>query len=436
MKHDTNTIRKLFDAASPDAEQIARMEREILHHAQPKPSRRLRFMPIAAAALLMAIGITAVSAAPAIIRHFFPGVGIVAVQEGDAPLYMMLSDDSDTARLDCLYGYWQDGTAEVYFKSNIRYEEKELDTDCELQHIGATSTPSGMIQTYRLSVDATAKEAAEGIEFDGGLLKFDRMPAEYHPYTVEDTGLRLTMIPLTEDLTTFAMSAEYLDGRGEVELCSGTAYEGIAKPTMHLIDENGVTYPMVRYQNSEIFTVKQTPAAPIVGFRSDALTFRRAFYTDDLGTPVTVNIPYDGEAETVNLGFTFPDGVTVGKVIAVGRNNAVITDKDYSADYPMGSLTIITEASEQDGIRYWYDLNYSEDYQAYLDDYLVVETRSPYDTSPLNPMSPRMHLGRTNTNDGVRKTQHYVSDGSGTVELVADHYYGEAPGEWSIDFTK
>jgi len=434
MKNDYD-IRRLFETLSPDSREIDRIERAVLKREKPHTVRRLRPVPVAALLIMLLIVTAAAASAPSVIRYFFPGVGIVEVPEGEdtPPLYMILDSEADTGLFDLLYGYWYGDTVEVYFRSPVRYEERE--TAGELLQIGVKVTPEGYIQTYRLTFsDVTHEEAAAGIDFDGKLLRFNRMPAEYCPYIVEDTGLRLTMIPLTEDLTVFAMAVEYLDGRGGLELLASRPFSNLAAdPTMYLIDEKGTAYPMIRYYNSQIFTVQEIPSAPVAGFRSDMLAFRRDFGTDTPGTSVIIPLPGEGDAANVNIPFTFPDGVTMGKITAVGCNNGIEYEEN-SRNFPMGSLTVVTEAAEQNGIRYWYHLHYGESYHKFLEQYLVYESRSSYDMSPLDSMAPRILLGRTVAGNGMIKTEHYVPDGKKTVELIADSYAAEAPGSWNIEF--
>ena len=62
MKNNSD-LQKIFEVLSPDREEIDRMEKRILSRAKPETARRLRFMPVLAAALIMVLGLTAAAAA-------------------------------------------------------------------------------------------------------------------------------------------------------------------------------------------------------------------------------------------------------------------------------------------------------------------------------------------------------------------------------------
>lgn len=128
MKNEKDTIRALFEDITLSDEEITRMEQQILHPAEKtrKYRRKLRLGPLAAAILVMVLSLTAISAAPAIRKYFFPGVGVVEVtgEEEAAPLYMMLDTaEHPVGNYELLAGYWHNGTAKAWIRSQTRYEE-------------------------------------------------------------------------------------------------------------------------------------------------------------------------------------------------------------------------------------------------------------------------------------------------------------------------
>ena len=249
---------------------------------------------------------------------------------------------------------------------------------------------------------------------------------------MEQSGLQLTLIPLTEDFTTFAAEIAYLDGRDKIELLTKTHYiHQNDKPAMYLADEQGNLYPLKKYHDSEIFTIDETPSAPIVGFRADYLVISRDFSDDDMATVLSVPLPAEGESTVPDMDFTFPDGVTKGRIHAVGYNNSIMEEHviDRESEFPLGSLSVIT-----DGIRYWFEVTYTEEYYKFLEEFTVMEVKSPYALSQ-SPLAPKTRLSMMGLTNMIHRTEHYVSDGSDTVELMAYWYHGIAPGDWNIDFT-
>ena len=83
MKNEKDTFRALFEEISLDGEDAARMEQQILKAAElpRKNVRRTRPGMLAAAVLVLTLCLTAISAAPAVRKHFFPGVGVVEVTD-------------------------------------------------------------------------------------------------------------------------------------------------------------------------------------------------------------------------------------------------------------------------------------------------------------------------------------------------------------------
>ena len=455
MKNEHEMIRGLFDACLPDNEQITRMEQKICcaHEEQKKTGSlgKLRLLPILAAALVMTVGISAIASAPAIKRYFFPGVGVVEVDGAVdvPPLYMLADQDCDVgADFSCLYGYWYDNTAEVWITSQTRYEEIQADilfgdTDgaVELMYVSNMDGDVTKLQsTYRIIYsDVPWEDAAQGLPLGEYSVPFTRMAAEYRTYSIEDKGLRLELIPLTDDLTTFAAGISYLDGRGDIYLNQRSHYL-YQNPydAMALVDAAGNTYPLKKMEDINIFSVRETPHAEIVGFRADYLTFVRDFSAEGESVTVALPLPADGEAMDVGVEFVFPDGVTRGRVRSVGYNTTLTEDLqiDRTQDFGGGYYAVVTDAVEQNGVQYWTELFYTDAYYAYLEEYLVEEIRSPYDRDDdNNPMRPMHMISLMGLENAVQHVEHYIPDGKDTVTMKANHYSAIAYGNWDIDFT-
>lgn len=224
-------MKQLFDTLSPDQDQLNKMKANIRERAVPRRNARLHLTPIIAAILILTASITAVSASPALRQWFFPGIGVVDV-EGDAaePLYMILDNTSgDNTRYTTAYGFWLEGTVQFWIKSTVRYDEMDAhkllpypNAELSLIEVTQAAGDNTMLGMYQIKIpNITSEQAAEGILFDGKTVKFSGMPAQYRQYTTEQCGMRLTLIPLTEDLTTFAIELEYADGRGSVTPVGG-----------------------------------------------------------------------------------------------------------------------------------------------------------------------------------------------------------------------
>ncbi|MBQ8640800.1 MAG: hypothetical protein IJ480_01160 [Clostridia bacterium] len=438
-------IRALFDTLSPDGEQKERMMGKILCGERKKTGRHLPMKPILAAAMVLVLSIGVMAVSPTLRQYFFPGLGLVTTDETQ-PLYLMLDPASDGGEYSCLYGYWLDGTAQFWIETEQDYKAQTAEDllkgrngEVFLESVHWDSLSDRQTGTYRVTVpELTASEAEDGVDFAGGRVRFLGMPALYHPYVKEENGLRLTLIPLAEDLTAFAADLCYLDGRDNgMTLHTRYTYDspvdGQYISAMMLRDENGNTYPLVRIGQSSIYTLENKPDAPVTAFVSEMLEF--SVYADDPadGTTVSVPVPEDGEMLETDLTFTFPDGVTEGKILAVGHSNPVYGTIS-EADFPMGYLTVVTDASEQDGIRYWYHPVYGEAYDSFLQPYLVTEVRSPEEVDPMEPMVPRLQIGRVEREYKLQSTQHYISDEKDTVELWIDGYRAAVPGDWTIEF--
>lgn len=431
MNH--RNMKHLFDTLSPDQNQLNKMKANIRERAVPRRNVRLHPIPIIAAILILTAGITAVSASPALRQWFFPGIGVVNVEDGTAePLYMMLDNTSgDNARYTTAYGFWLEGTVQFWIKSTVRYDEMDThelipypDAELSLIEVTQVATNSTMCGMYQIKIpNISSKQATEGIVFDGKAVKFSGMPAQYRKYTTEQCGMRLTLIPLTDDLTTFAVELEYADGRGSVTPVGN----------FYVVDRNEKFFQLKRIGKTNIFTADITPSAEIVRFVSKSITFS-SFFPD---TPVVVPIelPQPGKVVTLNQEFTVPDGVTQGMITAVGYNNPMgAYDKEtLEQNFPQGYLLFSTSTREQNGIKYEYNINYSTEYYAFLEPHLVIESRSPYDGElPFEPMAPRIMM-RT-AGDEAYTCFHYLPDGSDTFDAVINYYSAQASGDWNITF--
>ena len=226
---------------------------------------------------------------------------------------------------------------------------------------------------------------------------------------------------------------------------------------MALVDALGNTYPLKECHGGEvnIFSITETPVAEIVGFRADYLAFTRDFSWDGESVTVELPLPADGEAMDVDLEFVFPDGVTKGKVRSVGYNTTLGTEKtvldydhvhsvrdgklviDRQQLFGMGYYAVVTEAVEQNGVQYWTELFYTDDYCAFLEPYLVDDEPSPYDAEYVpNPMSPMHLISMMGLENAIQHIEHYIPDGRDTVTMKADYYSAIAYGDWDIDFTE
>lgn len=443
MKNDTMLQTCLTELSSPTDGQITKMEQNILDAVQsgkqpggaPRPG--LPVKAILAAAMAAVLAIAGISAAPALRQFFFPGVGVAETEAGDAPLYMIVNTEEDAgADYEILYGYWYDGKAAVQISSATKYEEKDpaalFDTaDAVLTHQEVTAAPSGMIQEYRIEITELPYEnMLNGIRFGKTTIRFDRMPAEYQPYTKTAGNLQLTLIPMSIDYTVFSAELCYTDREETLALMDDADTCGYLAPVMSVEDAEGRTYPLVQNAGELFFHTEETPEAAIVGFRAEEL-----LYTCEEDTVVTVCVPERGTNQTVSQSFTYADGAP-GRIDAVGYDETVDSvSMDKENDYPLGYLAVVTEAVEKDGILYWSFPHYTDAYSHFLEDYLVMEPHSPYDGTPLNPLAPGMTLGRIDNEPYGFFASHYVPDGSDTVEL-AMRYTAAAPGDWNIDFTR
>lgn len=459
MKNEKHLQTVLTEAFSPDDDQITTMEKNILKAVQPRNKESvnsiLRFRvpskAILAAVMVVILSVTGISAVSSIRKFFFPGVGVVEMEAVDEPMYMILDPEAEAgADYEILYGYWYDGKATVQIQSMTPYEKLDLaslfdieDASLTLEGVNFTydfheeeNIVSG--QEYRIVLDSLPyTEIQNGIRFGNTILHFDHMPVDYHPYIKEDNGLRLTLIPMTLDYTLFSAEIAYTDREGSLTLQTKSHYlSGQNASAMYLIDADGKMYPLQQDKNSIFYRIEESPSAPIVGFRAEQLIFNQDFTKNNQETLVTVPLPAQGEAAVINQQFSFPDGV-VGNIYAVGYDNAILEEQhiDKESEFPLGYLSVITEAVEQNGIRYWFELFYTDEYTAYLNQFTMEEVRDPYSVSPMTPLSPKFRISMIGLENMVHHTEHYVSDGQDSVVLRADSYTGIAAGEWDIDFS-
>lgn len=455
MKNENEIIRTLFEKIGPDEAAVTRMEKNILSASISKPRRKFRPAVLAAAVLAAVLAVGTISASPSVRRYFFPDEGIVEMTENDeAPLYMMLDPENmQSTGYDIIAGYWHDGSARVWITSQKKYEDipvsdlfENADASIELLGVHYDSI-SGYSQTYLLEYTDISWDAAyEGVCFKDDRLCFVQAPVEYRPYVLENCGIRLTLIPLTRDLTTFAAEAEYVDGHDTLEIRAKSIYASRRNDyCMFLTDEHGTSYPLKNLTGS-IFTIDAVPKAEITDFTADYIVVNRHF---DDSTIIQAPLPADGEFIETDIGFTFTDGVTKGNISAVGYNNPIYKEpyaendpsspyaqlKEAADSYPLGYLSVITDMIAENGVEYWYQLAYTDEYYEFLSRYIIMESRSPYDNSPMNPLAPKQTSSFEGLDGQVRHIEHYVPDGNDTVKLEAHGYYGIAYGDWSIDFT-
>nr|MBQ4318563.1 hypothetical protein [Clostridia bacterium] len=78
--------------------------------------------------------------------------------------------------------------------------------------------------------------------------------------------------------------------------------------------------------------------------------------------------------------------------------------------FPGGYVSLTTSNCETNGIKYWYGADYGDEYRTFIEPYLTVETKSPYDKT-FEPMSPRTMFRVTE--NGLHTSLHYIDDGSG-----------------------
>ena len=448
MKNEKEQFRNLFGALSPDAEQLERMEKCIVQENNTQKRHRIRPAALIAAVVLIGAGITAVSAAPALSRYFFPDAGVVELDYEAEPLYLMLDADTGTdADFRIQYGYWYDSTAQFWIESQIRYEETDAgilmpDAAGSVELLLVANDSDGELrQQYRITVeDVSAEDAMNGVVFAGRTVQFNQVPAQYHPYIAENNGIRLTLIPLTQDMTAFAAEAEYVNGKGKVNLSDHysyymDSYAAVNAPSMVLVSEDSCEYVLSEIGDSDIFVLEEKPSSPITGFRSDALTFTSG--ASDSVT-VSVEVPADGEASVLDLEFLFPDQAASGRIHAVGHNNPISDTEiiDRETEFPMGYLSVITDVTDRNGIRYWYSVHYTEEFEIHMSHYYENVVKSPYDrVIPVAPMSPKTRVSLDGLENQMHYTFHYISDRSDTVELVVDGYTALTQESWKIDFT-
>lgn len=461
MMNEKDTIRALFDSCSPTEEQIRRMEQEVFSEqtaARKTFGRKLRMMPAIAAVLMITAAITTIATSlPAIKQYFFPGVGVVEVDsmEETAPIYMMVDQSCDEGTdFTCLYGVWHDNTASINIVTEeTRYDQLPADTlfgtvsaELEVFSPRPLSTPDQTITWQNRYIitytDVTWEEAAAGLPLGSHTIPFTRMPAEYRTYAIEDKGLRLELIPLTDDLTTFAINVDYLDGRGDICLWLGSndkrlnAYDPLQpqESYLRLIDAEGNLYSLWR-QRGGIHSISEKPKAEIVGFRAEYLSFYNDF--EARGESYLFDIPMlaDGESVDVNHDFVFCDGVTPGRILSVGYNTKKTAGElDRKLYFPMGYRSVFVEGVEKDGIWYWCRPEHSAEYDAYLEQFLVEDTRDPYEMTKMDPMVGIHMVDYDGPENTVEHIEHYIPNGSDTITISVDGVNGVAWGDWNIDF--
>lgn len=460
MKTEKHLQTVLTEAFSPDDGQIAAMEQNIMNAVQSRntehPQSSLRFRvpakAILAAAMVLILSVTGISAASSIRKFFFPGAGVVEMESTDEPLYMILDTEAETgADYEILFGYWYNGKATVHIQSITHYENLDPTSLFDAEYASLTleeihftydsNTAENIVsgQEYRIVLDSLPyTEIQKGIRFGNTVLHFDSMPVDYHPYIKEENGLRLTLVPMTLDYTMFAAEVAYTNKEGALTLQTKSHYlPNKNESTMYLIDADGKMYPLQQDKNSIFYRIDESPSAPIVGFRAEQLIFSRDFTINNQEPIITLSLPAQGEAVVINQQFTFPDGI-VGNIHAVGYDNAILEEQyiDKESEFPLGYLSVITEAVEQNGIRYWFELFYTDEYTAYLNQFTVEEVRDPYSVSPMAPLSPKFRISLIGLENMVHHTEHYVPNGQNTIDMKADSYTGIASGEWNIDFNR
>ena len=148
-----------------------------------------------------------------------------------------------------------------------------------------------------------------------------------------------------------------------------------------LVDADGNSYPLLQQGSSTIFSITETPAAPIVGLQSNQLT-----YLCDFEEPavLSVPVPEDGQSTVLETEFTFPDGITPGKLSAIGYNNTVRPEYNtiLTDFYPLGYLSVVIEGTEINNTTIWHQPQYTSEYDAFADPVLA-------DYFTQNPMNGR-----------------------------------------------
>ena len=151
-------------------------------------------MPCLAAVLLVALMTTSVLAVPALRSFFVPGIGIVESDE-ETVAYRFLEEQVGKSGNEYRFGYLYGNEAYVYMSTDKDYRELETapaDT-LKVELIEASGGSSALIKekkyTYRLSFSGLDETAlAEGIGFDGDVIRFEVEAAEYRQYSITYGG--------------------------------------------------------------------------------------------------------------------------------------------------------------------------------------------------------------------------------------------------------
>jgi len=450
MNNENQEFREYFEVFSPDAAQSERMYTALTALTPAKRSRaKLHMMPLAALLTALFLSVTAVATAPLtaplIKRYFFPDTGIVEVtSDSITPLYLIMDltpGEDESGKIVRRFGYWHDGMAYVWFESEtayitLSYPSLDLGDGKKLTRTGSRRISEDvMVNKYLLTYPVETVDAAEtGIPFDDCRFRFNRMPAEYSTYSVEYEEVRLTLIPLTDDKTTFAYELDFTDERkGELSVSIPGLFsdrESSSHLNMFLIDESGRNHRLESH--GQLLSVPETPQAEITGFYCKQLSFFCRFDKEIL---VNLPIPEKGTTLETNIKVPFPDASYTGIVSSVqfrSQEEKIKINPHHEPDYVGEFFTVFTKAITDGNTKIYFKLDHTPEYMKYIfnnsESFMSEKSTRTNFTSGQEGYNPSEQIADF--------TVPYIPNGESTIPMILSGYNAEITADWSISFTE
>lgn len=422
MKDIKNGL-KHFSASEDTKEKIYG---RIYNAVSEKSVRRVRLVPCLAAVLLVALMTTSVLAVPALRSFFVPGVGIVESDE-ETVAYRFLEEQVGKSGNEYRFGYLYGDEAYVYMSTDKDYRELETapaDT-LKVELIEASGGSSALIKekkyTYRLSFSGLDETAlAEGIGFDGDVIRFEVEAAEYRQYSITYGGETLELTPMSADNSVFHYRLTK----------DADKYNRLHRLNGSFVDEEGnlhdaETIRVIGERRNEGIVYLESPIEnKLVGFKCESFTVY-----SDYDEAVELTFPLPGEGETLSKVMTleFADAATLQDVTV----DLIRVGEGVDEFFPKGSLTVATTDVEVNGVIYTPRAGYGEDYWTYLEGFLEIVSANPHDMPELPVMAPRWTYPNVDGKHAI--TTHYISDGRNVIELRFG-YEAEYPCDITLEF--
>ncbi len=414
----------LFSASEREKERIYH---NITDAVSIKPARRVGLVPCLAAVLLVALMTTSVLAVPAIRSFFVPGIGVVESDE-ETVAYRFLEEQVGASGNEYRFGYLYGDEAYVYMSTDRDYRELEAaPTDrLKVELIEASDGSSALIKekcyTYRLSFSGLDEAAiAEGIGFDGDMIRFEVEAAEYRQYAITYGGETLELTPMAADNSVFHYRLTK----------DADKYNRLHRLNGSFVDEEGnlhdaETIRVIGERLNEGIVYLESPIeSKLVGFKCESFTVY-----SDYDEAIELTLPLPGEGETVSEVVTleFADAATLQDVTV----ELTRVGEGVDEDFPKGCLTVaMTDGIEVDGVIYTPTSSYGEEYWAYLEGFLEIISANPHDMPRLPVMAPKWIYPNVDGKHAI--TTHYISDGRDVIELRFS-YDAKYPCDITLEF--